>query len=99
MDPDTLVDLFRHGLDRLDVNDAGLTIDGNNLDDLDDMAAVCLAIKTMTDTGDTLQVLHLYRLAVLTERLLITPWLPDPDITKQWLIARGELLAVELDRR
>lgn len=95
MDADTMIGLFKHGLGLLHVDEAGLA-DGNDIEVMDTVAMLCRAVKAMATGGDTLDVLHLYRLACLTEDLLVSPWINTPGIAKEWLIARGELLAVEI---
>lgn len=92
-----LVGIFKYGLTRLHVDDAGLT-DDNDLHDMDTVAILCKAIKTMAGERDTLRQLHLHRLACLTEDLLVSPWVPSPGIAREWLRARSELLQVEIPR-
>lgn len=97
MTDDDLRGIFRYALSRLDVDERGLS-DDNDMADMNATAALCLAIKASAATADTLEQLLLHRLAILTERLLISPWVPDPGIAKEWLIARSELLQAEMPR-
>jgi hypothetical protein len=95
---DELRALFKFGLTKLDVDDYGLTVDGNNPLDLKTAMVLCAAVKAATDSADTLQQLCLSRVASLTENLIGAWGFPNPGIAKEWLLARSELLQVEIPR-
>jgi hypothetical protein len=92
-----LIGVFLHGLTELDVVDDGLTR-ANDLATLNAVAKLCLDIKAITAAGDTPEQLALYRLAVLTEDLLVTWVFPDKKVVKAWMVARAELLLLQIPR-
>lgn len=96
MTDDDLRGLFKFGLTKLDTDEFGLTITGNNPADLKTVMVLCAAVKAANNSADNLQVLHWHHLACLTEDLVQAWGTPNPDIAKQWELARGELLAQEM---
>jgi hypothetical protein len=98
MNDDELRSIFKFGLTKLSVDDDGLTRDGNDPLDLKTMMVLCAAIRASVDSGDTLQQLHLQRVAALTEDLIAAWGFANPGIAREWLLARSELLQVEIPR-
>ena len=96
MNDDQLRGLFKFGLGKLDTDEYGLTIDGNNPLDLKTVMVLCAAVKAATDSADNLQVLHWHHLACLTEELVQAWGTPNAALAKRWEISRGELLAQEM---
>ena len=89
--------LFLGSLDLLHVDDDGLT-DATHFDDVKAIAQTCPLIREITPAGDTPYLLALNRLATLTERVCLTWGRPDRQAVKQWLIARAELLLLQIPR-
>jgi hypothetical protein len=88
-------DTFVRAQTLLHVNDHALT-DNNDLDDLEAIAQIIPEVKQLTAAGDTPEQLAIHWLAICTERLLLTFARPDPAAVKAWLIARGELLVLQI---
>jgi hypothetical protein len=97
MTDDELVGVFLYAQTRLRVDDSGLTAD-NTIADLNTVAKLCLDVKAITAAGDTPFQLALNRLAALTESVLVTLAIPDPQAVRAWLVARGELLELRIPR-
>jgi hypothetical protein len=94
--PDDVIGCFLYGLDRLQVDDAGLT-DDNDPDDLQTVGALSVLVYRIAATCDTPFHLALARVAVLTGGLIASPELGSGDsIARKWLIATAELLELRL---
>lgn len=87
--------IFVRSLSLLKVDDDGLT-DDNDMDDLEAISQVCPEVKAITSTGESPYELALHRVATLTEQVLLTWARPDRKAVKGWLIARGELLVLQI---
>jgi hypothetical protein len=95
VDNDELRGTFLYGLRQLHFNDDGLT-DKNTLADLNTIALLSLALEAVTANGNTPVELAANRLAVLTEDLIATWIFPSKQAVHDWLIARAELLQLQI---
>jgi hypothetical protein len=97
MTGDDIIGTFLYGLGRLRVDDNGLTPD-NDPDMQTTVGALCVAVYRVAAGRDATPFdMALSRLAVLTGGLLVTPTLGHgPDIVRKWLIARSEVLELQL---
>jgi hypothetical protein len=86
---------FVRSLNLLHVDGDGLT-DATDFDDIKAIAQVCPMIKEITAAGETPEQVVLHQLAILTERVCLTWGIANREAVKQWLIARGELLVLQI---
>jgi hypothetical protein len=96
-DDEHVIGIFLYGLGQLQVDDNRLIPDANDEDDLQTIGALCVQVYRITAAGITPFDMALSRLAVLTGALLISPTLGHgPDIVRKWLLARSEVLELQL---
>ena len=95
MTDDDITGIFLFSLTLLDVDDNGLT-DDNDIHDLEAIAKLCRDVKAITAAADTPYQMALFRLAVLTEDVLVTWVIPDRQVVKAWVLARAEVLKLRL---
>jgi hypothetical protein len=87
--------VFVQSLRLMHVDDDGLT-DACDATDLNAIHQICPDVVNIGAVGDTPYALALWRLASLTERVLMTWGRPDPQAVKAWLLARAEVLDLKL---
>lgn len=93
--PDDVIGCFLYGLDRLQVDDHGLT--DNDPDDLQTVGALSVLVYRVAAACDTPYHMALSRCAVLTGALVASKELGHGDtIVHRWLIACAELLDLRL---
>lgn len=90
-------DLFVKSLTLLEVDGDGLT-DNNDFTDIKAIAQVCPEVKQITEAGETPEQLALYRVSALTEAVCLTWGMANRKAVKDWLIARAELLVLQIPR-
>jgi hypothetical protein len=94
--PDDVVGCLLFGLDRLQVDDDGLT-DDNDPADLQTVGALSVLVYRIAATCDTPFHLALSRVSVMTGALLASREFGNgATIVRKWLIARAELLELRL---
>lgn len=88
---------FADVLPQLRITDNGLDREQNSYGTVVVTADLVAEVKTYTAEGHTPEEMLLHRLACLTGDLLTTAVLPpDPQIVRDWLIARAELVELRL---
>ena len=91
-----VVNVFLHSLTKLHTDDDGLK-PGHDMDDLNTIAFLCLAIKALTATCRAVEDFVLYQLADATERLLVDTVVPQGcDVAGLWWKARAEVVNCQL---
>ena len=95
MTDDELIGVFIYSMSLLCIDETGLT-DDNQLDDLETVARLCRDVKAITAEQRTPEEMALRRLALCTEDVLVTWVILSRRAVKQWMIARAELLELQL---
>jgi hypothetical protein len=70
--------------------------DDNDMTDMQAIWDVAAEVKQITAAGNSPEELAINRLAVCTERVLLTWGVKDQLAVKDWLIARAELLELQI---
>lgn len=91
-----VTNLFLHGLNKLRTDDDGLQ-SGHEMDDLNVIAFLCLAIKSFTGACRTVEDILLFQLADATEALLVSSVVPtQSDVVGAWVKARAAVVECQL---
>ena len=95
---DDLVAVFLYGLQQLAIDNTGLA-PGNDIADLNAVAALCLCVKMATADADTPsrpRTVQIGSADRTTHHHMGV--IPDDTITGEWLCARSELLQLQIPR-
>ena len=96
-DPERAIELFLFFADRLRVDDDGLA-PPHDEGELNAVAFLCLAVKTLAIVPRNPLDVLLFELADATEALLVTAVLPpNGDVVGRWVKARVSVLNCRLD--
>jgi hypothetical protein len=91
-----VINLFLHGLTKLNTDDNGLK-PGHDIEDLNVIAFLCLAVKAVTAACRTVEDILLYQLADESEALLVSSVIPtSDDVVGNWWKARVSVVNCQL---
>jgi hypothetical protein len=94
---ESTIDLFIRSQSLLHVEEGDASVTADNIPaDLEAVAQVAADVLTLTANANSPFEIAVYRLALLTLKVVVTYVVPDREIVRRWQIARTEVLLLQL---